>query len=128
MAGWLELRGSYTGPAEVWSNGSKLFDVTVALKGYVNVVHIRTIGWETDMDNTVSWDGILLGGMAKADQLRHLGQRLELHLPSGKVGNVHLVNTEDSLSGSRWPPFPITYRGVEISDESEILPDPSGET
>lgn len=120
MAAFAESRGSYAGPAELWANDSKLFDVEVALTGYVNVVHIKTIGYETDKDNTVSWNGVLLGGISETEQIRLLGQRLELHLPTGKVGNVVLANNRGSLSGIRWPPFPIEYNGMEVNDESEI--------
>jgi hypothetical protein len=93
----------------------------VALTGYVNVVHIKTMGYEADKDNTVSWNGDLLGGISETEQIRLLGQPLELHLPTGKVGNVALANNKGLLIGIRWPPFPIEYNGIEVNDESEIL-------
>lgn len=120
MVTWAESRGSYAGTAELWAYNSKLFDVEVALTGFVNVVPIKTMGSETDKDTTVSWNGVLLGGISEIEQNRLLGQRLELHLPTGKVGNVVLTNNKGSLRCTHWPPFPIEYNGTEVNDESEI--------
>lgn len=119
MTSWTDSRGSYTGPAELWANGSKVFEIDVELAGYVNVVHVKTLGYEFEKDTTVSWDGVLLGGISESAQIRLLGQRLELHLPTGKVGRVNLL-IKGSLSGIRWPPFPIEYNGTEVNGESEV--------
>lgn len=115
-----EPRGSYSGSAEVWSNGSKLFDVKVTLTGYVTVVPIAMIANEAERDYTTSWDGILLRGIPTTDQAMLPLGVVELRLPSGKVGYVVFDNNEGSLKGVGWPPFPITYNGVEVNDESEI--------
>ena len=113
------VRGQYDGPAELWSGDSKLADVEVSLRGYVDVMHVKTIGYEHDQDNTVSWGGVLTG-LSQAEQMRLFSQRLELHLPDGKVGNAYLADNNGTLKCSGWPPFPIIYNGQEVDDESQL--------
>lgn len=47
-------------------------------------------------------------------------QRLELHLPDGKVGNAYLADNNGTLKCSGWPPFPIVYNGQQVDDQSQL--------
>jgi hypothetical protein len=120
-----EQRGSYRGTAELWTLGNgpedaeKVADVDVVLTAIVNVVHIKTIGIDTWQDNTVEWGGTVVSGRNAGDLHRLLGTRLELLLPSGRTGQVALRDAHGTLSGVRWPPFLITYDGVEVNNETE---------
>ena len=118
MSSVRELRGEYLGEAEMRADGVKVSDITVHLLGFVDVMHIRTLGQEIDTDGTVSWSGTLKD-VPMANQFPLVGKHLELVLPTGKSGTAVIAKFPDELQGMRWPPFPIVYNGREVDDESE---------
>jgi len=91
-------------------------DVDVALAGIVEVTRVRAIGIDEEMDSKAGWTGSLLSGLSPAEQVRRLGQRLELRLPSGRTATVLIADNQGGLRTPGWPPFPIVFKGDEVDE------------
>jgi hypothetical protein len=101
-----EVRGRYQGKAEIWVEDVKRFDVSVSLKGYVDVVEIKTISQTSYMDGQISWDGFI-ETLADNELFGLIGQQFEIRLPGDHKGNAVLLHSDSYVKGSGLPPFPV---------------------
>jgi hypothetical protein len=101
-----EKRQTYSGPVEVWVNGTKRMDASVRLAGYVDVSVVPTLGIDhpEPVDGVSSWSGFL-EGLNEIDAMTLLPEQLELKFPDGRVGEARLHGTSGHLEGSGATPF-----------------------
>jgi hypothetical protein len=66
----------YEGPAEVWVDGTKWFDATVRLTGYIEATGITSFGGKQCLESVSSWDGRLFG-IEQRDRFRLVGKNFE---------------------------------------------------
>lgn len=100
-----ERRTTYEGPAELWVDGEKRFDVVAQLNGWVEVIEVTTTGDTLIQDGVTSWGGIVLDGPGQAEVLSLMGRHLEFHFPNGKVGIAVFGDAAGTLQGIRETPF-----------------------
>jgi hypothetical protein len=99
-----EETGHYNGPAEVWVGEVKRFDVSVRLKGYVDVTMATSFGGTERVEGLRSWDG-QFNGLAQGDMMDLAPANFELRLPDGRTGEAVLRRSGPHFTGTGRAPF-----------------------
>ena len=99
-----EIRGRYNGPAEIWFDDVKQFEVTIQLTRYVEVTEITTFGGVSHLDGVNSWDGRIVG-LCQNDLMTLAVRTFQLKMPDGEERQAVLPNGDSYLRGTGMPPF-----------------------
>jgi hypothetical protein len=97
-----ELRGGYSGPAEILLGDEKLGDVTARLHSWVNMLPDDGLVKGPDVEGTKGWAGSI-SGLGEEARSRMVGEVFTIRVPDGREARALLRNGQ--LLGSGPPPF-----------------------
>ena len=101
-----EERSNWEGLVEIWVDGEKKTESEVRLKGYVDVIEVRTLNGTDHLDGGTTWEAHVFD-LEEHQRFSLLGRALELKFPDGQIARAVLKDSKSSLlSGIGETPFP----------------------